>query len=121
MRAWSREEANRVDAAIHALHPFNPAAQISVSGRFGRMPMERSEGARNLFQIAQRIGAAMGLALQEGASGGGSDGNFTAAMGIPTLDGLGPVGDGAHAEHEFVHIASLPERAALLAGLLCEL
>ena len=71
-----------------------------------------------LFRQAQEIGAAMGVALDEGSTGGGSDGNFTAAIGVPTLDGLGAEGEGAHAAHEHVLVDSLPRRAALLAGLL---
>ena len=121
VRAWTREEADRIDAAIQRLEPLNPATQLSVLGGFERFPMERSEGTLKLFAAARRVGQELGLALEEGASGGGSDGNFTAAMGVPTLDGLGAVGDGAHAEHEFVEVASLPQRAALLAALLCEL
>jgi glutamate carboxypeptidase len=121
VRAWTREEADRLDAEIHGLPPFNPATQLSVIGGFERLPMERSEGTLQLFATARRVAQHLGLALEEGPSGGGSDGNFTAVMGISTLDGLGAVGDGSHAEHEFVEIASLPQRAALLAALLCEL
>ena len=80
--------------------------------------MERTPQGAALFEQARRIGRALGLDLAEGATGGGSDGNFTAALGVPTLDGLGALGDGAHAEHEHIVIDSLPERAALLAALL---
>jgi glutamate carboxypeptidase len=121
VRVWTREEADRIDAAIRALQPINAATQLAVNGGFERFPMERGEGTLRLYAAAQRAGQSLGLSLQDAASGGGSDGNFTAAMGIPTLDGLGAVGNGAHAEHEFVRISSLPERAALLAALLCEL
>ena len=83
--------------------------------------MERSEAMGRLFQRARLIAEGMGVPnLQEGGTGGGSDGNFTAAIGVPTLDGLGPEGDGAHADHERVLMESLPRRVALLAGLLAE-
>jgi glutamate carboxypeptidase len=74
-----------------------------------------------LFETARACAAEIGIALQEGATGGGSDGNFTAALGVPTLDGLGAVGDGAHALHEHVEVAPLPARAAIIAGLLYRL
>jgi glutamate carboxypeptidase len=80
--------------------------------------MERSAGVAALFEKAEAVAQGFGWSLQEAAVGGGSDGNFTAALGIPTLDGLGGVGEGAHAEHESILISELPRRAALLAGLL---
>jgi glutamate carboxypeptidase len=80
--------------------------------------MERSAAMEALYEDARDIAAGMGVDLQEGSTGGGSDGNFTAAMGVPTLDGLGPEGEGAHAAHEHVLTESFPRRAALLAGLL---
>ena len=119
-RAWTQEEARRIEAVILGLQPFDPKTQVVVSGGFERMPLERTDGTAALFEVARRVGQEMGLDLEEGSSGGGSDGNFTSALGIPTLDGLGAVGDGAHAEHETIEIASLPERAAVVAGLLCE-
>ncbi len=121
VRAWTRDEAERISAAIRGLQPVNPDTVIHVSGGFDRYPMERTPGTVALFETARRLGQEMGLELTERASGGASDGNFTAALGVPTLDGLGAVGDGPHAEHEYVEVASLPERAALLASLLCEL
>jgi len=121
VRAWTRDEAERISAAIRGLQPVNPDTVIHVSGGFDRYPMERTPGTVALFETARRLGQEMGLELTEQASGGASDGNFTAALGVPTLDGLGAVGDGPHAEHEYVEVASLPERAALLASLLCEL
>ena len=119
-RAWTQEEARRIEAVILGLQPFNTKTQVVVSGGFERMPLERTDGTAALFEVARRVGQEMGLDLEEGSSGGGSDGNFTSALGIPTLDGLGAVGDGAHAEHETIEIASLPERAAVVAGLLCD-
>jgi glutamate carboxypeptidase len=92
-----------------------------VSGGVFRPPLERTSAVRALFRHAQSLAREMGLALGEAATGGGSDGNLTAALGIPTLDGLGGVGDGAHSPREFVLIRALPERAALLAGLLATL
>jgi glutamate carboxypeptidase len=80
--------------------------------------MERSSGAAALFALAQETAAGLGRALGEGGTGGASDGNLTAALGVPTLDGLGAVGGGAHADDECVSVADLPWRAALLAGLL---
>jgi glutamate carboxypeptidase len=83
--------------------------------------MERTPRSRALFLHAQELGRQMGIGLEEASTGGGSDGNFTAALGVPTLDGLGAVGDGAHSPREHVVIRSLPERAAILAGLLATL
>lgn len=121
VRARTQEEADRITALIQSLTPFHPEARLAVQGGFGRGPMERTPEIVALFETARRLGAAMGLDLEQSASGGGSDGNFSAALGVTTLDGLGPVGRGAHAEDEHVEIDSLPERAALLAALLCEL
>ena len=80
--------------------------------------MERTAASRELFARARAVASSLGRELGEGSAGGGSDGNFTAAIGVPTLDGLGAVGDGAHAAHEHVDVPSLPWRAALVAGLL---
>jgi glutamate carboxypeptidase len=83
-----------------------------------RPPMERTPGVASLYASASAIAKDLGFKLKEASVGGGSDGNFTAALGIPTLDGLGGVGEGAHAQHESIVINQLPRRAALLAGLL---
>ena len=83
--------------------------------------MERTEAVATLFGRAAAVAAVLGHELREGSAGGGSDGNFTAALGVPTLDGLGAVGDGAHAAHEHVDTSTLPWRAALVAGLIAEL
>lgn len=121
IRVAKLSEADRLDAAIRALRPQLAGADLSVEGGLNRPPMERSEASGRLFERARRIAAGMGVEdLQEGSTGGGSDGNFTAALGLPTLDGLGPEGQGAHAAHEQVVVASFPRRVALLAGLLAE-
>jgi glutamate carboxypeptidase len=103
---------------LRSLRPILPGAQIQIRGGINRPPLERAAGVVDLFRRAQALMREMGVALKESSAGGGSDGNFTAALGIPTLDGLGAVGDGAHSPREHVIIRSLPERATLLAGLL---
>jgi len=113
-------DMRRLEARFRALRPILPGARLAVRGGFNRPPMERKSCAA-LFRRAQALGGVMGLQLEESFTGGGSDGNFTAALGVPTLDGLGGVGEGAHSPHENVLVRSLPERAALLAGLLAAL
>jgi glutamate carboxypeptidase len=117
-RAVTRAEADRLDAALRALQPRRPGARLTLQGGFERPPMERGPGAARLFGLAREIAAQMGRTLEEGSAGGGSDGNFTAAAGTPTLDGLGAVGDGAHASHEHATVSDLPWRSALVAGLI---
>lgn len=120
VRALTVAEQQRVDAALRALPP-SLGCQLSWSGGANRPPLERVM-AVDLFGIACRVAADLGLApLAEISVGGGSDGNFTAGIGVPTLDGLGPVGGGAHAEGEHVVVPALAQRAALLAGLVAEL
>jgi glutamate carboxypeptidase len=121
VRVETLAEAARIDAAIRGLQPKLQGAQLAIDGGLNRPPMERSPAMAELFGHAQNIAAAMGVHLAEGSTGGGSDGNFTAAMGVPTLDGLGPEGEGAHAAHEHVDTESFPRRVALLAGLLADL
>jgi len=120
-RVASKAEETRIHAALHALRPVTPDVRITLSGSFTRPPMERTPGVADLFEQARRIGRELGFELTEGSTGGGSDGNFTAAMGLPTLDGLGARGGGAHADLEHIVIDSLHERAALLAALLLDL
>ena len=117
VRFLKMSEAERVDRVIKNLQPVLPGASVEVVGDIDRGPMERDEQMLRAFRQVQEIGASLGLELSEAGSGGGSDGNFTAAMGIPTLDGLGADGVGLHAAHEQVNIRSLPRRAALLAKL----
>jgi glutamate carboxypeptidase len=121
VRVSKLEEADRVEAALRALRPVTPGTSLAVAGKFNRPPMERTAAIGALFERARAVGRTLGMDLHEGATGGGSDGNFTAAVGTPTLDGLGAGGAGAHAEDEHVRVDSLPERAALLAALLAGL
>ncbi|MFI5058189.1 MAG: M20 family metallopeptidase [Candidatus Acidiferrales bacterium] len=107
----------RIEKRLLALHPILPGARLEVRGGFNRVPLERKFSAA-LFARAKSLAAQMGLPLGECVAGGGSDGNLTAALGIPTLDGLGAVGDGAHSAHEHIFINTMPARAALLAALL---
>ena len=94
---------------------------MTVTGGIDLPPLERSAGVVRLYEIARVVAGELGRDLGEGSTGGGSDGNFTAALGVPTLDGLGAVGDGAHALHEHVEIDSLGWRSALLAGVIARL
>jgi glutamate carboxypeptidase len=114
-------DARVIDQKLHSLRPILKGAKLAVHGGVNRPPLERTPGVSALFQRAQSLMRECGLALGEAATGGGSDGNFTSAMGVATLDGLGAVGDGAHTPHEHVVTHKLPERAALLAGLLATL
>ena len=120
VRITSMEEAERMAKLIKGLSPEVANARLEIRGSINRPPMERTTETARLFQAAQSIAAKLGFALQEGSTGGASDGNFTSALGIPTLDGLGAVGGGAHAVDEWVDIESLPWRAALIAGLISE-
>ena len=118
VRAWTRAEQERVDANVRKWVLRHPEASWSIEGGIDRAALE-SEVSADLFARAQQVGAALGLdPLTECAVGGASDGNLTAAAGIPTLDGLGAVGDGAHAEHEWASVSGMDDRARLLAGLL---
>lgn len=117
-RAPTREAAHRIESAMRSLQPVNPRTRLRISGGFERPPMERTSASRELFTRARAVASVLGRELGDGSAGGGSDGNFTSAAGVPTLDGLGAVGDGAHAAHEHVELSALPWRAALLAGLL---
>lgn len=120
VRAWTRAEMERIGAAIAALEPVLEGTQVQVSGGLSRPPLERKV-TYELFGQAQAIGRALGQDLQEGGTGGGSDGNLTGALGVPTLDGLGLPGHGAHADHEHIEVDKIGERAALLTALLVEL
>lgn len=121
VRARTMADADAVAAAFGRLRPQLRGTTLSVAGGFARPPLERTEGVARLFEMARSVAGELGRRLEEGATGGGSDGNFTAAVGVPTLDGLGAVGDGAHAVDEHVEVAELPWRAALVAGLILRL
>jgi glutamate carboxypeptidase len=118
VRAVTMADAREIDRVIKGLTPQLPGASLHMVGGFDRPPLERGAGVVKLLEIARDVAAAMSIPLSEGAAGGGSDGNFTAALGVPTLDGLGAIGDGAHALHEHVVIDALAPRAARIAGRL---
>jgi glutamate carboxypeptidase len=111
-------DAQPLEQKFTALRPFDPDCSIEVSGGINRPPMERTAGTARLFAVARDEAAKLGMTLEESATGGGSDGNFTSALGVPTLDGLGGVGEGAHADHESIVMAELPRRTALVARLI---
>ena len=121
VRVATVAEARRVEAALAGLQARRPGATLAISGGFDRPPLERTEAVVSLYQTAREVAGELGVSLEEGATGGASDGNFTAALGVPTLDGLGADGAGAHAAHEHIVVASLATRAALVAGLLLRL
>ena len=110
-----------VDAMVRRRVPRDPRATWTSRGGFDRPPLERTAGVARLYDRARAVARELGWDLAEGSTGGGSDGNFTAAIGVPTLDGLGAVGDGAHALHEHVEVDALADRAALLAGLMARI
>lgn len=121
VRAFNVDEQMRVDSAIRSLAPTLPGATVTVTGGPNRPPMDPASSI-DLFTLACDLAGALDIEPLRGvAVGGGSDGNFTAALGVATLDGLGAVGSGAHARHEYVDVASMPERAALVAALVAEL
>ncbi|RFA29248.1 carboxypeptidase [Alkalilimnicola ehrlichii] len=117
VRVRTQADAERVEAAIYSLRPRDPACQIDISGRIGRLPLEPTPRNRQLTTAAQHVARDLGFELKEGEAGGGSDGNTTSLY-TATLDGMGAVGDGAHAAHEFVFASRMAERTALLALLL---
>ena len=119
-RAWTRDEADRVEKAIRDYRAFDLGVTVAVEGGFDHPPLEPTVASEALFASARRLATGFGLELGSARVGGASDGNFTSAAGIPTLDGLGPRGGGAHARDEHVLVADLPRRAALLAALVSE-
>jgi glutamate carboxypeptidase len=120
-RANTRADAERVQHTLRSLQPHIAGASIVVAGGFDRPPLERTAAVERLFNQAKAVAADLGIMLEEGSAGGGSDGSFTAAIGVPTLDGFGAIGDGAHAVHEHVDIDALVPRAATIAGVLASL
>lgn len=118
VRVPTAADAERLEAAFRGLEPVLAGTSVTVTGGLNRPPFVRSAGVGRLYDLARDVARALGHDLAEGGTGGGSDGNFTGALGVPTLDGLGAIGGGAHALHEHVEAASLPWRAALVAGLI---
>ncbi|HWQ55235.1 MAG TPA: M20 family metallopeptidase [Bryobacteraceae bacterium] len=118
MRIVRLKDAAALDRKFRALRPIDKRCTIEVTGGMNRPPMERSAGVVALFRTARKLALDLGLELEESLSGGGSDGNFTAALGIPTLDGIGAVGEGAHAPHESILADRIADRTALLGKLV---
>jgi glutamate carboxypeptidase len=121
VRVPTMGDAQRLEAAFRSLTPRLSGTSVEVTGGLNRPPLERRDGVVRLFTLAREVALQLGRELTEGGTGGGSDGNFTAALGVPTLDGLGAIGEGAHALHEHVEIDSLPWKAALVAGLVARI
>ncbi|HTU43516.1 MAG TPA: M20 family metallopeptidase [Bryobacteraceae bacterium] len=121
IRAVRMKDAEALDKKFRALRPVDKRCKLRIEGGLNRPPMERSKAIVGLFGKAKKIAAEFGVRVDETLSGGGSDGNFTAALGVPTLDGIGGVGEGAHAVNESILIDRIADRTALLAGLLAEL
>jgi len=120
VRIASKVDGPRIERKFASLKAVDKRCTLTVTGGINRPPMERLRGTVRLFEKARALAAELGFALDEAATGGASDGNFTAALGVPTLDGLGAVGEGAHARHESVVVEHLAPRTALLAGLLAK-
>lgn len=120
MRVLEESEMERLSAAMSNLEPYLPEARISFEGSWNRPPMPRSPIMAEAFAHAREIAMSIGIQLTEGGTGGGSDANFVAPLGVPVLDGLGAVGNGAHSEREYIELSSLAPRTALLAALISE-
>ncbi len=120
LRVRTADEARRADERIRNRPTFVAGTAARITGGLNRPPMEETEASRRLYALARRIAADEGFDLPAGGTGGGSDGNFTAAVGVPTLDGLGAVGDGGHADHEHVRVSTIAPRLAWFARLLAE-
>jgi glutamate carboxypeptidase len=118
VRIQKKSDGPRIERKFARLKPVDKRCKLILTGDINRPPMERTRGTVRLFRQAQALSAELGISLQESSTGGASDGNFTSALGIPTLDGLGAVGEGAHAAHESIVVEHLAPRTALLAGLL---
>jgi len=118
VRIPRKRDLARMDRSLRSLRPFDKSCTLTITGGMNRPPMERSKGTVQLFRRARRLAAELGIALEEAATGGASDGNFTAALGVPTLDGMGAVGAGAHAPHEHLERQHIGPRTALLAAML---
>lgn len=121
IRVMRLRDAPALERKFRSLRPFDKRCALEITGGLNRPPMERSPGTVKLFRLAQKLARELDVDLDESLSGGGSDGNFTAALGIPTLDGLGAVGEGAHAPHESILVERMADRTALLAKLVAAL
>jgi glutamate carboxypeptidase len=121
LRVPRLKDAPALEKKFRALKPFDKRCTVTVTGGLNRPPMERTAGVVKLFRTAQILAREMGIEIEESSTGGGSDGNFTAALGIPTLDGLGGVGEGAHAPNESILVNRIADRTALIARLLAAL
>jgi glutamate carboxypeptidase len=121
LRVLRMKDAAALDRKFRALRPADKRCTIEVAGGINRPPLERSPAIVQLFRKAQTLAREMGVSLDETSVGGGSDGNFTAALGVPTLDGLGAVGEGAHALNESILLDRIADRTALLAKLVATL
>ncbi len=119
-RVTTQQEATRIHNAISQLQAYDPRVTLQVSGEQSRPPMQQTEASHLLLLRAQRVAKDLGYAVEGKAVGGGSDGNFTSALGLPTLDGLGATGAGIHARHEHIIIEDIPLRAALVAGVIAK-
>lgn len=120
LRFWKTRDGEAVLRKLRSLRPRDPRCRITVEGSLNRPALERTQGVRRAFQHARGIASGLGFDLQEASTGGASDGNFVSALGVPVLDGIGAVGDGAHAVNEHLVASHMPQRAALLAGLLAK-
>lgn len=120
LRVMTPADADEASQKIMGLKPINEKTSVTVTGGMNRPPMPRTQNIARAFAVARQIAASLGIRVSEGGTGGGSDANFIAPLGVPVLDGLGPIGNGAHSEREHVIIKSLPERTAILAGILSE-
>lgn len=118
VRIKRAQQAAGIDRKLRSLKPFDKHCTLEITGGINRLPMERTSGVAALYTKARKIAGTIAWKLEEAAVGGGSDGNFTAGLGIPTLDGMGGVGEGAHALHEFIVVSELPRRAWLLAAMI---
>lgn len=118
LRFWKTRDGEALVRKLQRLKPFDKRCKITAEARLNRPALERTPGVKRYFEHARKIAAELGVDLQEASTGGASDGNFVSALGVPVLDGIGAVGDGAHAAHEHIQVDRMPDRAALLVGLL---
>lgn len=121
LRVATMTEAKKLDRKFHQLKAIDKRCSVEITGGLNRPPMERTKGIAQLFRLTKSLAAELGIDLEESATGGGSDGNFTGALGIPTLDGIGAVGEGAHAPHESLLIDRIADRTALIAKLIAKI